>query len=98
MENNPPVNPGEVGDIGSIPGMNDPLEEEINPFQYSCLENSMDKGASKASLFNLRHKSNFIILCIDTCSYSLTVLDIPSLLYWNFLFGIISLYSQTDSN
>ena len=29
MVKNLPVNPGEVGDTGSIPGMDDPLEEEM---------------------------------------------------------------------
>ena len=30
-------------------GREDPLEKEMgNPFQYSCLENSMDRGAWRA--------------------------------------------------
>ena len=35
---NPPAN---AGDVNSIPGLG-----RWNPFQYSCLENSMDRGAS----------------------------------------------------
>ena len=37
---------GDAGDVGSIPGWEGSLEEEmvIHP-QYSCLENSMDRGA-----------------------------------------------------
>ena len=31
-----------AGDLGSIPGSGSSLE---NPLQYSCLENSMDRGA-----------------------------------------------------
>ena len=43
MVKNPPAN---AGDAGSIPG----LERSSgggngNPLQYSCLENSMDRGA-----------------------------------------------------
>ena len=35
-----------VGDPGSIPGSGrSPGEGNSNPFQYSCLENSMDGGA-----------------------------------------------------
>ena len=35
-----------AGDLGSIPGLGRfPGEGNGNPFQYSCLKNSMDKGA-----------------------------------------------------
>ena len=35
-----------VGDMGSIPGLGrSPREAHGNPLQYSCLENSMDRGA-----------------------------------------------------
>ena len=35
-----------VGDLGSIPGSEkSPGEVNGNPFQYSCLENPMDRGA-----------------------------------------------------
>ena len=35
-----------AGDLGSIPGSGRPIGEgNGNPFQYSCLENSMDGGA-----------------------------------------------------
>ena len=40
---NPPAN---AGDTGSIPGLGrSPGVGGGNPLQYSCLENSMDKGA-----------------------------------------------------
>ena len=40
---NPPVN---AGDAGLIPGSGrSPGERNCNPLQYSCLENSMDRGA-----------------------------------------------------
>jgi len=42
MVKNLPVN---AGDSGSIPGSGrSPEERSGNPFQYSCLENSMDRG------------------------------------------------------
>ena len=44
---NPPVN---VGDAGSIPASGrSPGEGNDNPLQYSCLENSMDRGAWQAT-------------------------------------------------
>ena len=38
-----------AGDLGSIPGLGrSPGEGNGNPFQYYCLENSMDRGAWQA--------------------------------------------------
>ena len=38
--------PANAGDMGLIPGLGrSPGGENGNPFQYSCLENSMDRGA-----------------------------------------------------
>ena len=35
-----------AGDLGSIPGLGrSPAEWNGNPLQYSCLENSLDRGA-----------------------------------------------------
>ena len=40
---NPPANAGDIGDSGLIPGWGrSPGLRNGNPFQYSCLENSMD--------------------------------------------------------
>ena len=39
--------PASAGDLDSIPGLGrSPREGNANPLQYSCLENSMDRGAS----------------------------------------------------
>ena len=39
-----------AGDPASIPGLGRSLREENgNPLQYSCLENSMDRGAWQAT-------------------------------------------------
>ena len=46
MVRNLPANTGDSGDAGSIPGSGRfPGEENGNPLQYSCLENSIDRGA-----------------------------------------------------
>ena len=43
---NPPTNAGDTVDAGSIPGWGkSPGEGHGNPLWYSCLENSMDRGA-----------------------------------------------------
>ena len=43
---NLPANAGDAGDAGSIPGSGkSPGEGNGNPLQYSCLKNSMDRGA-----------------------------------------------------
>ena len=50
MVKNPQANAGDVGDMGSIPGLaRSPGEGNGNPFQYSCLKKSMDREAWKAT-------------------------------------------------
>ena len=45
MVKNPPANAGDARDTGSIPGSGGtPGGGNGNPLQYSCLENSMDRG------------------------------------------------------
>ena len=40
-----------AGDQGLIPGLGrSPREGNGNPFQYSCLENSMDRGTWQATI------------------------------------------------
>ena len=48
MIKNPPAS---AGDTGSIPGLGRcPGEGNGHPLQYSCLENSMDRGAWQATV------------------------------------------------
>ena len=43
---NPPVNAGDTRNVDSIPLLvRTPEVENVNPFQYFCQENSMDRGA-----------------------------------------------------
>ena len=45
MVKNPSANAGDAGDMGSILGSGRyPTGGNGNPLQYSCLENSMDRG------------------------------------------------------
>ena len=51
MVKNLPANAGDAGDAGSIPGMGrSPGGRNGNPLQYSCLENSMDRGDWQATV------------------------------------------------
>ena len=46
MVKNLPANAGDAGDVGSIPGSGRfPGGGNGNALKYSCLENSMDRGA-----------------------------------------------------
>ena len=49
-----PANAGDLRDMGSIPGSRrSPGGEHGNPLQYSCLKNSMDRGAWRAAVHSV---------------------------------------------
>ena len=49
MVKDPPANAGDIGDTGSIlESERSPGGEDGNSLKYSCLENSMDRGAWQA--------------------------------------------------
>ena len=51
MVKNLPANAGDIF-VGSIPGLGrSPEGGNGNPLQYSCLENSMDRGAWRATIY-----------------------------------------------
>ena len=61
------LNPGSDGeesacnvrDLGSIPGLGtSPEEGNGNPLQYSCLENSMDRGAWQVTIHRVTKESD----------------------------------------
>ena len=55
MIKNLPPNAGASGDVGSIPRSGRfPEEGHGNPLQYSCLENSMDRGAWEAIVYGIK--------------------------------------------
>ena len=52
VEKNPPANAGEARDEGSVPWLGRPPGGgHSNPLQDSCLENSMDRGAWWAAVY-----------------------------------------------
>ena len=51
---NPPANAGDTRDTGSIPGSGkSPGVGNVNQLQYSCWENSMDRGAWWAAILRV---------------------------------------------
>ena len=50
--------PAKAGDVGLIPGLGRfSGEGNGNPFQYSCLENPMDRGPNKHKNLNQKKRS-----------------------------------------
>ena len=69
---NPPAN---AGDVGSIPGAGrSPGEGNVNPLQYSCLENPMDRGAWQAIVHGVT-QSRTGLRRLSSSSSSRTVVD-----------------------
>ena len=51
---NPPANAGNIKDVDLIPGSGrSPGGGHGNPLQYSCLENPMDRGAWRATVYRV---------------------------------------------
>ena len=58
---NPPVNGGDTGNIGSIPGSGiSPGEGNGNPLQYSCLGNPVDRGAWWAAVHGVAKSRTYL--------------------------------------
>ena len=58
MVKNLPANAEDAGDYGSIPGLGRfPGEGNGNPLHYSCLENSMDRGAWQVTVHGVTKES-----------------------------------------
>ena len=66
-----------AGDLGSVPGSgSSPGEGNGNPFQYSCLENPMDRGAWRATVHGNARVGydlvlsffSFFLFCIHSAS------------------------------
>ena len=55
----PPSNAGDAGDLGLVPGMERSSGVgNGNPLQYSCLENSIDRGAWQATVHGVAESSD----------------------------------------
>ena len=68
---NPPANAGDIRDMSLIPGSGrSPGEGNGNLLQYSCLENSMDRGAWWVTVY--RVAKSWTRLCVCTCMHAHT--------------------------
>ena len=64
MVKNPPANAGDSGDMGLIPGLGrSPGGGNGNPFQYSYLENPMDRGAWLAEVHGVTKSCTRLSIC-----------------------------------
>ena len=87
MVKNPPASAGDARDSGSIPGSGRSSGEgNGNPLQYSCLEDSTDRGAWQATVHGMAemdmaeqlsihvHTHNMLysllVECLDLSDYS----------------------------
>ena len=65
MVKNPPADPGGIRDAGWVSGLvSSPGEENGNPLQYSCLENSTDRGAWWAAVYGAAESWTRLSACV----------------------------------
>ena len=70
---NPPANAGDLGDVGSIPGSGrSPGGGLGHPFQYSCLENPMNRGAWQAIVHRVSKNWTWLSTFAGNCNTSKT--------------------------
>ena len=63
---NLPANAGDIRDSGSVPGSGrSPGEGHGSPFQYSCLENPIDRGAWWATVLRVTQEGPNMLLEIS---------------------------------
>ena len=61
--------PANARDICSIPRLEEPLEKgNGNPFQYSCLENHMDRGAWWATVHEITKNQTSLSVYVRACA------------------------------
>ena len=71
-----------VGDPGLSPGLGrSPGEGNGNPLQYSCLENAMDRGAWKATVYGVAKSRTRLSDFTFTFTFSSSKLDVTPRLF-----------------
>ena len=75
MVKNPPANAGDKRDVGLIPGLGRSLEKGMATLQDSCLENSVDRGAWRATVHGVAQgQTRLKRLSTALCNYIHTLL------------------------
>ena len=73
MVKNLPANAGDARDLCSIPGLGiSPGIGNGNPLQYSCLEDSVERGAWQATVPGVAKGQIQLSVRTHTCTYSVT--------------------------
>ena len=76
MVRNLPVKAGDLGNVSLIPGPGGPPgRRKGNPFWYSCLENSTDRGAWWTTVHGVTEHQTTELLSTHTCKKNLLVRD-----------------------
>ena len=71
MVKNPPANEGDTRDAGLIPGLGRyPGVGNGNPLHYSCLENSMDRGAWQVTVHGVTKSWTQLSMCACACAHT----------------------------
>ena len=79
MVKNPPVNAGDIRDLGSIPGSRGSLGGgHGNPLQYCCLEDPMDREARRAPVHRVAKSQIWLSTHVHTKWISYMYTYIPS--------------------
>ena len=76
---NLPANSGDIRDVGSIPDSRwSPGGGHGNPLQYSCVENSMDRGAWRATVCRVTLSQTWLSehVCTHTCGACPIIINI----------------------
>ena len=78
---NPPANAGDIRDVGLIPGSGrPPWKENGDPYQYSCLGNSTNRGACQAIVHgNTSDRTHTMGVCAQLCGAGPPHLHLASL-------------------
>ena len=70
---NLPANAGDAGGLCSIPGSGrSPGVGNSNPLQYSCLENSMDRGVWRATVHGVKKNKTWLRNWVRVCAHAHT--------------------------
>ena len=88
MVKNTPTNAVDVGDMGSIPGLErSPGGGHGNPLQYSCLENTMDREAWWATVYSREDLDTTEAICTRALLFYSTCFKEPAFHFiYNFFY------------
>ena len=74
---NPPANAGDIRGMGLIPGLGrSPGVRNGTPLQYSCLENSMGRGARWAIAYGVAKNWTQLSTYLDVTNYVVNIIII----------------------